>query len=89
MAIRTRRLSLLQHAPWKNFYLLPAIIFACVIAIFFLYVPKFHDVLGTATVPVANWFLPMAFGMAILLLDEGRKCLVRRYPGGLLAKMAW
>ena len=59
------------------------------IAIFFLYVPKFHDVLSTATVPVAHWFLPMAFGMAILLLDEGRKFLVRKYPKGVLAKMAW
>lgn len=72
-----------------NWLLLPAICFALVIAVFFLYVPRFHDVLGTSVLPVAHWFLPMGFGMAILLLDEGRKWLVRRYPGSLVAKWAW
>lgn len=86
-ALRTRRLSVLTHA--FNWYLLPAIVFALLIAIFFLYVPKFHDVLGTATVPVAHWFLPMGFGMALLLLDEGRKLMVRKKPEGVLARIAW
>ncbi|KAH0310243.1 cation-transporting ATPase pacL, partial [Aureobasidium melanogenum] len=89
MSVRTRRLSLLKHAPWKNPYLLPAIIFAMIIAIFFLYVPKFHSVLGTAIVPVEYWFLPFAFGMGLLLFDETRKLLVRKYPKSILARMAW
>ncbi|KAI5270318.1 cation-transporting ATPase pacL [Aureobasidium subglaciale] len=89
MSVRTRRLSLLNHAPWKNPYLLPAIIFSMFIAIFFLYVPKFHSVLGTAIVPVEYWFLPFAFGIGLLLLDETRKFLVRRSPRRILAKMAW
>ncbi|KAF2499010.1 calcium ATPase [Lophium mytilinum] len=92
--IRTRRLSFFQHPPvfrksTRNLYLFPAIVFSLLIAIFFLYVPKFHVVLGTATVPVGYWFLPMAFGMAILLLDEGRKFVARRSPKGILAKIAW
>ncbi|KAK4927905.1 hypothetical protein LTR49_005327 [Elasticomyces elasticus] len=70
-AVRTRRLSVLNHR--FNYYLLPAIIFALLIAILFLYVPKFHSVLGTSIVPVEYWFLPMAFGMGVLLLDEGRR----------------
>lgn len=86
-AVRTRRLSLFSHA-W-NWYLPPAVAFALLIAVFFLYVPQFHDVLGTATVPVAHWFLPMAFGMGVLLLDEGRKVFVRKFPNGTLAKVAW
>jgi sodium/potassium-transporting ATPase subunit alpha len=94
MAVRTRRLSLLQHPPLfrratTNWYLFPAIAFAFVIAIFFLYVPKFHSTLGTAEVPATHWFIPMGFGMGILLIDEGRKWLVRKYPKGLLAKIAW
>jgi sodium/potassium-transporting ATPase subunit alpha len=89
MSVRTRRLSLLNHAPWRNPYLLPAIIFAMVIAIFFLYVPKFHSVLGTAIVPVEYWFLPFGFGMGLLLFDETRKFLVRKFPRSFLAKMAW
>ena len=86
-ALRTRRLSVLQHRP--NWYLGPAILFALVIALVFTYPQGLHDALGTAVVPAAHWFLPMAFGMGILLLDEGRKFLVRRNPKGLLAKMAW
>ncbi|GAM86309.1 hypothetical protein ANO11243_043210 [Dothideomycetidae sp. 11243] len=89
LAIRTRRLSLFQHPVWRNWYLVPAIAFALVMAIFFLYVPKFHAVLGTSTVPVEHWFLPMAFGLAILLLDEGRKFGVRKWPKSLLARAAW
>lgn len=78
---------MLQHSI--NWSLFPAIIFALLIAIFFLYVPKFHSVLGTAIVPVEYWFLPFGFGMVILLLDEARKFGVRRWPKNLLAKVAW
>jgi sodium/potassium-transporting ATPase subunit alpha len=94
MAVRTRRLSILSHPPLfrkatRNLWLFPAIIFAILIAFFFLYIPKFQSVLGTAQVPVAHWFLPVAFGMGILLIDEGRKSAVRKWPRGLLAKIAW
>jgi sodium/potassium-transporting ATPase subunit alpha len=94
MAVRTRRLSILQHPPLfkketSNRSLFPAIIFALVVAIFWLYVPKFQSVLGTTAVPVAHWFLPMGFGMGILLLDEGRKFCVRKWPKGIMAKIAW
>ncbi|KAF2095188.1 putative H /K ATPase alpha subunit [Rhizodiscina lignyota] len=92
--IRTRRLSILQHPPLfrketMNIFLYPAIIFSMLIAIFFLYVPKFQEKLATAVVPVAHWFLPMVFGLAILLLDEARKAWARKYPRGLVAKCAW
>lgn len=85
--MRTRRRSVLAHP--MNWYIIPAIIFALLIAIFFLYVPNFHDSLGTAIVPVEYWFLPMGFGMGLLLLDEGRKFLVRRYPTSFVARVAW
>jgi sodium/potassium-transporting ATPase subunit alpha len=94
MAVRTRRRSILQQPPWfrkesRNLYLLPAIIFALLIAIFFLYVPKFQTVLATSAVSVAHWFLPFGFGMAILLLDEGRKWMVRQKPKSWITKIAW
>lgn len=72
-----------------NWLLLPAIAFALIFAIFFLYVPKFHHVLQTAIIPAEYWFFPMAYGMSILLLDEARKFLVRRYPGSVVARIAW
>lgn len=86
-AVRTRRLSVLQHH--MNWLLLPAIAFALVFAIFFLYVPKFHHVLQTAIIPAEYWFFPMAYGMSILLLDEARKFLVRRFPRSWVARIAW
>ncbi|KAI9691108.1 MAG: hypothetical protein M1822_008728 [Bathelium mastoideum] len=94
MAVRTRRLSILTQPPLfrrstQNFYLLPAIGFAVVFAIFFMYVPKFHSVLGTSPVPAEFWFLPMGFGMGILLLDEGRKLAARKKPRSFCAKFAW
>lgn len=94
MAIRTRRLSIFQHPPafnkaTQNLYLFPAIIFAFVIAIFFLYTKPIQDAVGTTSVPVEYYFLPMTFGLAILFMDEARKWAVRKYPRGFLAKIAW
>ncbi|KAK8048677.1 hypothetical protein PG994_010407 [Apiospora phragmitis] len=94
MAIRTRRWSIFQHPPAfnkasQNLALFPAIAFALVMAIFWLYVPVFQEVLGTSKVPAEHYFLPMAFGMFILIMDEGRKYMVRKYPDGFLAKAAW
>jgi len=94
MSVRTRRLSIFQHPPafnkqTQNLYLFPAIIFALLIAIFWMYVPVFQSVLGTAPVPAEHYFLPAAFGLFILFLDEARKYTVRKWPRGLLAKMAW
>ena len=58
-------------------------------AFFWLYIPALQPVLGTTQVPVEHWFLPMAFGLWILVFDEGRKFLVRRFPRGLVARIAW
>ncbi|KAF5988503.1 K, P-type ATPase (mediates high-affinity potassium or sodium uptake) [Fusarium bulbicola] len=75
MAARTRRLSIFQHPPLfnpntQNWYLFPAIIFSLAMAIFWLYIPPLQPVLGTTPVPVEHWFLPFAFGIFQLLLDE-------------------
>ena len=87
MATRTRRLSIIQHPPLflkrtRNLYLCPAIGFGLVVAIIFLYIPKLQTTLGTSSIPVANYFLPMGFGMGLLLLDESRKWCVRSWPKG-------
>jgi sodium/potassium-transporting ATPase subunit alpha len=94
MATRTRRLSIFQHPPLfnkktQNWYLFPAIVFALAMAILWLYIPSLQPILQTAPVPVAHWFLPFAFGAFIILLDEARRCWVRRWPEGILGKMAW
>ncbi|KAK0636109.1 hypothetical protein B0T17DRAFT_482038 [Bombardia bombarda] len=94
LAVRTRRLSIFQHPPLfkketRNYYLFPAVLFALVMAFFWLYIPSLQSVLGTAQVPVEYWFLPMSFGLGILLLDEARKFAVRTWPKGVFARMAW
>jgi len=94
MAVRTRHLSIFQHPPafnkaTQNLLLFPAIVLTLGIAVIWLYVPKLQEVLGTSGVPAEHYFLPGALGLGLLCLDEGRKACVRRWPNGILAKMAW
>lgn len=94
LAVRTRRLSIFQHPPLfnkttRNYYLFPAMLFALVMAFFWLYIPPLQPVLGTTQVPVEYWLLPMTFGLGLLLLDEGRKFFVRGWPQGLAGRTAW
>lgn len=94
LAVRTRRLSILQHPPFfnpntANYYLIPAMFAAAAVAFFFLYVPVFQNIFLTRHIPVEYIFIPFGFALGILLIDEARKFCVRRYPRGLLAKMAW
>ena len=94
LAIRTRRLSIFQHPPvfnraTQNLLLFPAIIFALCIAIFWTYIPQLQSALNTSRVPAEHFFLPATFGLGVLLLDEGRKYTVRRWPTGFTARFAW
>lgn len=94
MTTRTRRLSIVQHPPLfnkktQNWYLFPAILFALGMAIMWLYIPSLQPVLGTTPVPVEHWFLPFSFGIFIVLMDEARKFAVRKWPNGLVARVAW
>ncbi|KIV88710.1 hypothetical protein PV10_08368 [Exophiala mesophila] len=93
MALRTRHLSIFSHPPLfnaktRNVYLFPAILFALVVALIFTLVPGMES-LGCENVPVEFWFLPFTFGLGLLSLDELRKAAVRRWPSGLVAKIAW
>lgn len=94
LATRTRRLSILQHPPLfdersSNPYLFCGMVFSILVAFLFNYIPQLQTVLGADQIPVAHWFLPVAFGAALLLLDEARKWTVRTYPRGTLARIAW
>jgi sodium/potassium-transporting ATPase subunit alpha len=40
-------------------------------------------------VPVEHIFLPFAFALGLIFLDEARKYCVRTYPKGILARIAW
>ncbi|EPS43128.1 hypothetical protein H072_2880 [Dactylellina haptotyla CBS 200.50] len=94
MAIRTRRLSIFQHPPifnkeTQNLWLFPAMAFALLVVFFFNYTPPLRKVLGTGDVPIEHWFLPIAFGFFILVVDEARKYQCRKNPTGFLARISW
>lgn len=94
LATRTRRLSIFQMPPIgskhsRNLYIFPAIIFAIIVAFIFNYIPGIQRVIGSTNIPVEYWMLPIAFGLALLLIDEARKFAVRTWPRGILAKIAW
>ena len=64
-------------------------IFALVMVFLWCYIPQLQVVLGTAQVPVEHFFLPVAFGLFLLLMDEARKWAIRSFPQGFMAKTAW
>ncbi|KAK9716972.1 hypothetical protein K7432_006518 [Basidiobolus ranarum] len=93
LATRTRRLSIFQHPPWaqssRNLWLFGAQFGSIMLALIAVYLPAFHDIFNTRPVPVKFWFIPLAGAVLILGADETRKYFVRKYPQGLLAKLAW
>ncbi|KAB8356427.1 hypothetical protein FH972_024010 [Carpinus fangiana] len=94
LAIRTRHLSLFQHPPLfkkatQNWPLFPAMVFAIAMVFIFCYIPGIQSPIGSTQVAVEYFFLPVAFGLGLLSLDECRKFFVRKYPKSLLARIAW
>jgi sodium/potassium-transporting ATPase subunit alpha len=94
MATRTRRLSIFQQPPifnkaTQNLALFPAILFALVVIFIFLYIPGLTTSINSSKIPVEYFFFPAAFGLWLLFADETRKWWCRKYPKGLLARIAW
>ncbi|KAK0457306.1 uncharacterized protein EV420DRAFT_1550084 [Desarmillaria tabescens] len=93
LATRTRRLSLFQQNPFnsktRNIFLFPAMAAALILACFFSYIPWFQQVLLTRGVDVEFYFLPIAYGIVMLFLDEARKWWNRRHPSSVLARISW
>ncbi|KAF8890953.1 hypothetical protein BD779DRAFT_1610703 [Infundibulicybe gibba] len=94
LATRTRRLSLFQQNPFgrpetRNLLLFPAMLMALAIGCFFSYVPWFQKIFLTRGIKAEYFFLPMAYGLVILFMDEMRKLWNRRHPKSFLAKIAW
>ncbi|RSH91845.1 hypothetical protein EHS25_009215 [Saitozyma podzolica] len=95
LSTRTRRLSIFQanpfgpNSPNRNLWIPPAMLASLAFLFFFSYVPFFQNTFLTRGVPVEYIFLPFAFALGILFLDETRKYFVRKYPKGFLARIAW
>jgi sodium/potassium-transporting ATPase subunit alpha len=93
LSIRNKRLSIVQADPFREEHRNPWIplgmVISLLIAIFVTEVPGIQDVFSTASVPIEFWFLPIPLGLGILMMDELRKLLVRFFPNGPIAKIAW
>ncbi|KAI8904894.1 HAD-like domain-containing protein, partial [Entophlyctis helioformis] len=91
--VRNRRVSILEsnpfYGPRRNLLVFVTITVSYLIAITNLYTPGIQYVFLTTPVPLMYWFLPWAFGAAILIVDELRKLIVRSFPNSLVAKCAW
>lgn len=92
-ATRTRRLNVFRQNPlWgptRNLRLLFAIPFTLGVVFFFCYIGWFNNIFGTANIPAPFFFIPIPFALLIVALDEVRKLLVRIYPRGFFARIAW
>ena len=93
LAIRNRRLSILQADPFtkqrRNPWLLLSMVVSLAIAIFVTEVPAIQSLFGTASVPLEFWFIPIPLAVGLLCMDELRKLLVRLFPKGPVARIAW
>lgn len=93
LAVRNRRLSILQADPFtkarRNPWLLLSLLISLAIAIFVTEVPGIQTLFGTASVPIEFWLIPIPLALGILIMDEIRKVLVRTFPKGPIARIAW
>ncbi|KAF5133337.1 Potassium-transporting ATPase alpha chain 2 [Metarhizium anisopliae] len=93
LAVRNRRLSIVQADPItekrRNPWLILSMVISLAIAIFVTEVPGIQSLFGTASVPIEFWLIPLPLAVGILCMDEIRKLVVRLFPNGPVAKIAW
>ncbi|TQV93461.1 hypothetical protein V2A60_010137 [Cordyceps javanica] len=93
LSVRNRRLSIFQADPFtakrRNPWLILSVLISLAIAIFVTEVPGIQTLFGTASVPIEFWLIPLPLALGILAMDEVRKLVVRVFPNGPIAKIAW
>lgn len=93
LSVRNKRLSILQADPIRkkrrNPWLLASAVISLAIAVFVTEEPGLQRIFETASAPIEFWFYPIPLAVGILMMDEIRKLIVRVWPGGWIAKIAW
>lgn len=93
LSIRNKKLSILQADPIRkerrNPWLIVSVVISLAIAIFVTEVRGIQDLFGTASVPIEFWLIPLPLALGILVMDEIRKLIVRTWPKGPVARIAW
>ena len=79
---RAHKLSLLQSVPvcepHRNLWLFAAQFVSIALMFLVIYVPFFNTLFKTQPIPVEFYFIPLAFCVVFVVLDEVRKLMVRR-----------
>jgi sodium/potassium-transporting ATPase subunit alpha len=88
-SVRNKKMSIFQNGPHKNWKLVLGPVVSVAIAVFVTEVPGIQSLFGTASVPLKHWFLPIPLAIGLLAMDEVRKVVVRTWPKGPIARMAW
>lgn len=87
LAVRTRYQSIFtQKFQMKLFYFMLGEVS---IVILVCYLPVINEYMYSRPALWYQWLIPLAMGSMILVCDEIRKFFVRKYPNGLLKKLAW
>lgn len=93
LSIRNKRLSITQADPirkaHRNVWIPCGALIAFGIAVFVTETPALNEVFSTAPVPIKHWLIPLGLAGALLSMDEIRKLLVRLFPKGPVARIAW
>jgi Ca2+-transporting ATPase len=80
---RTERASIFKVGFFSNKLVLAGIATEIALILTFVYTPFFQKIFGLAPLDFKDWLLLLTFGPVILLLEEGRKRLLRRKRLGL------
>lgn len=93
LSVRNKKLSILQADPIRksrrNLWIFVGPLVSLSIAIFVTEEPGLQNLFNTASVPIKFWLIPIPLALGLLVADELRKLLVRSFPNGPIAKIAW
>ena len=78
-ACRSRRESAFRFGLFRNPLILPAIVIELGLILLIDYTPWGQAVFGTASIPWKVWAFVVPFALGLLLLEEIRKWIVRRF----------
>ena len=82
LCTRTHIKSFFQQPPWSrkkgNVWFFVGQIVAIFFLLIFIYIPVFHSIFNTRSLPAQFLFLPLIFCLIIFVADELRKLAVRR-----------
>lgn len=59
------------------------------VALLVIYLPLIQDNMHTKPLQFYHFLIPLAMGSIILICDEIRKFFVRKFPKGIIARLAW